>query len=610
MAQVKIKRTTGDTKPTTVDAGELIYAYDTSGNGGTYARKLFIGDPTSNTNSPKIIGGEVFTEKLDHTAGTLTASSAVIVDASSKIDVLNVDNITLDGNSITSTDTNGNINITPDNTGKIVLDGQSWPGAVGNNGSYLKTDNSGVLEWAAVPSGSFTIEDNQSPANTDTFTTGETLTFSGSGATTTTISNNQVTISSTDTVYTLPEATSTVRGGIELFSDTDQTVAANSVSSTASRTYGIQLNSDGQAVVNVPWADTDTVYTLPEATSTVRGGIELFSNTEQTVAANTVSATASRTYGIQLNSDGQAVVNVPWVDTDTDTVYTLPEATSTVRGGIELFSDTDQTVAANSVSSTASRTYGIQLNSDGQAVVNVPWANTDENVDVDILTARLPQITESFSIGDASDVTITTSGNLSVTGDLIVNGTTTTVNSTTVTIDDPIFTLGGDTAPASDDNKDRGIEFQWYDTAAKVGFFGFDDSTGKFTFIPDATNTSEVFSGTAGTIVADLEGNVTGNVTGNADGLTASNITEAAIDVTTDYLFFFDGGDSGTSAKESVADFVAAIAGTNISAANGVLSVATATDQTLGLARFGSTTEFTVTAGNVALNTVDGGSYP
>ena len=69
-------------------------------------------------------------------------------------------------------------------------------------------------------------------------------------------------------------------------------------------------------------------------------------------------------------------------------------------------------------------------------------------------------------------------------------------------------------------------------------------------------------------------------------------------------------GIEGTSAKESVADFVAAIAGTNISAANGVLSVATATDQTLGLARFGSTTEFTVTAGNVALNTVDGGSYP
>jgi hypothetical protein len=96
-------------------------------------------------------------------------------------------------------------------------------------------------------------------------------------------------------------------------------------------------------------------------------------------------------------------------------------------------------------------------------------------------------------------------GNLAVTGNLTVNGTTTTVNSTTVTIDDPIFTLGGDTAPASDDNKDRGIEFRYHNgTAAKVGFFGFDDSTGKFTFIPDATNTSEVFSGTAGTISANV----------------------------------------------------------------------------------------------------------
>ena len=46
------------------------------------------------------------------------------------------------------------------------------------------------------------------------------------------------------------------RGGIELFSDTDQSVAANTVSTTAGRTYGIQLNSSGQAVVNVPWVDT------------------------------------------------------------------------------------------------------------------------------------------------------------------------------------------------------------------------------------------------------------------------------------------------------------------------------------------------------------------
>ena len=118
-------------------------------------------------------------------------------------------------------------------------------------------------------------------------------------------------------------------------------------------------------------------------------------------------------------------------------------------------------------------------------------------------------------------------GNLTITGNLTVNGTTTTVNSTTTTVDDPIFTLGGDTAPGSDDNKDRGIEFRYHTgSAAKVGFFGFDDSTGKFTFIPDATNNTEVFSGTAGTVVAStFEGNLTGDVTGTIQTAAQANIT-------------------------------------------------------------------------------------
>lgn len=92
-------------------------------------------------------------------------------------------------------------------------------------------------------------------------------------------------------------------------------------------------------------------------------------------------------------------------------------------------------------------------------------------------------------------------GDLVVDGDLTVNGQTTIVNSTVISIDDPVFTLGGDTAPTSDDNKDRGVEFRWHNgTSAKLGFFGFDDSSGRFTFIPDSTNTSEVFSGTLGDV--------------------------------------------------------------------------------------------------------------
>ena len=106
----------------------------------------------------------------------------------------------------------------------------------------------------------------------------------------------------------------------------------------------------------------------------------------------------------------------------------------------------------------------------------------------------------TLSSDDITATTLTASGHVIVSGNLTVNGTTTTVNSTTVTIDDPLFTLAGDTAPSSNDALDKGIEFRWHnDTAAKLGFFGFDESTEEFTYIPDATNTNNVMSGTKGT---------------------------------------------------------------------------------------------------------------
>lgn len=108
--------------------------------------------------------------------------------------------------------------------------------------------------------------------------------------------------------------------------------------------------------------------------------------------------------------------------------------------------------------------------------------------------------------GTSNAITIASDGAVSIFGDLTVNGTTTTVNSTTLTVEDPIIVLGSGT-PTADDNKDRGVSFNYYDGAAKTGFFGFDDSSGKFAFIPDATITNEVVTGASGTIVADLQGN-------------------------------------------------------------------------------------------------------
>ena len=130
---------------------------------------------------------------------------------------------------------------------------------------------------------------------------------------------------------------------------------------------------------------------------------------------------------------------------------------------------------------------------------------------------------EQLNIGTTS---ASFAGDLTVGGNLVVNGSTVTINSTIVSIDDPILTLGGDTAPTVDDNKDRGIEYRWHNgTSAKVGFFGYDDSTGKFTFIPDATNTSEVFSGTKGEVDAYLNWT---NVTNTPTTLAGYGITDAS----------------------------------------------------------------------------------
>ena len=133
---------------------------------------------------------------------------------------------------------------------------------------------------------------------------------------------------------------------------------------------------------------------------------------------------------------------------------------------------------------------------------------TSSTIDSTAIGATTPSTGKFTTLTTTGAGTI--GGDLTINGNFTVNGTTTTINSTVMSVDDPVFNLGGDTAPTVDDNKDRGIQFQWHNgTAAKVGFFGFDDSTGKFTFIPDATNTSEVFGGAAGTIVANLEGVVT-----------------------------------------------------------------------------------------------------
>lgn len=209
----------------------------------------------------------------------------------------------------------------------------------------------------------------------------------------------------------------------------------------------------------------------------------------------------------------------------------------------------------------------------------------------------------AVSIGAGTGDT-TVNNNLTVTGNLTVNGTTTTVNSTTITSDDVILTLGGNTAPEADDNKDKGIEFRWHDgSTAKVGFFGYDDSTGKFTFIPDATNSSEVFSGTKGVLdvlsveastifVDSIELDPTGATNNQVLQYNGTKFVPATLGGTNSFSTIAVAGQDNVEA-DSGSDTLTVAAGT------GVTITTTAASDTITIAN-GGVTQITGTANQVS----------
>ena len=206
--------------------------------------------------------------------------------------------------------------------------------------------------------------------------------------------------------------------------------------------------------------------------------------------------------------------------------------------------------------------------------------------------------------GTANEVTTSASGNtvtiglpdnVTIAGNLTVSGTTTTVNSTTVSIADPVFEIGDD---SSDDNLDRGIKFKYNSSGAKVGFFGFDDSTGKFVALGSATDSSSTFSGTAlGAVFGGLE----------ASGLALSgSITSIDGSAPTAGQLLIGHGGNGDFA----AGTLTAGEGNDVTNADGSITIAgeDASTTNKGVASFASA-NFTVSSGAVSITAIDGGTF-
>jgi len=281
----------------------------------------------------------------------------------------------------------------------------------------------------------------------------------------------------------------------------------------ADRTVGLPLLTGNDTFAMEAHAATLTNKTINVSNNTVSNIVNANLSGSAGIS-NANLASASITFAAESGSNDPTSLGETFTFTAGEGINTTMgsnlvtiagEDASASNKGVASFSSNDFSISSGAVTIKSGGVTSDQLAGSiangklsGPSLVISDGSNTSNIAPGGTLT--LAATANETTVAESSGtVTIGLPNNVTIAGNLTVSGTTTTVNSTTVTIDDPVFTLGGDTAPGSDDNKDRGIEFRYHNgSAAKIGFFGLDDSDSRFKFFIDATNSSEVFSGTIG----------------------------------------------------------------------------------------------------------------
>jgi len=425
LTRIKIL-TTGQTTsaPSNIKTGELAYSY-VSGTQANNGDRLYIGTGTENggvASSVDLIGGKYFTGLLDHVHGTTTASSALIVDAQKHVTELNIGSLALEASG---------------GSGQVVTSISTSTSLAGASNTQLVT----ALAAKTYIDAQVTAQDLDFAADSGTGAIdldSEVMTFTGDTGITTSAAGNAVTIDLDNTAVTAGSYGSTTQ--IPTFTVDAQgrlTAAGTAALATTLNITG-DSGSDGIALLSETLDFTGLTGITTQVTA---NNVNIDLDDTAVTAGSYGSQTAIPTFTVDQQGRLTAASTV--------TVATVLNVTadSGTGDGVNLLSD------SLAIDGT---TNEIETSISGDTVV----------------------------IGLPNDVEI--GNNLTIGGNLTVNGTTTSVNSSVITLDDPVLMLADNTSAVTSDGIDRGINFKWGNGSAVVdGFFGFDIQTQRFVFKPD-----------------------------------------------------------------------------------------------------------------------------
>jgi hypothetical protein len=418
---LKIKRSTasGTTAPASLSAGELAVTYG-GGTSGNLGERLMIGN--SDGTAVLVIGGKYFADLMDHTPGSLTASSAVLTDSNGAISTLIIGNNTTTGGKLELREgtNNGSNAVILKSPNSVASDLElTLPGADGSAGQPLVTDGSGALSFGTITTAINIAADSGS---SDGVSTEETITFEGGTGIDTTVTNNKISTAIDSTVATLtgsqtltnktlasPVFTTNFSIGSAVITEAEleqlDGVTAGTIS--ASKVMVVDANRDIGTVRDLTSDGTITAVGFSIGSATM-----VESDLEQVEDITAGTAAASKALVVDANKDIGTLRNIT-------SNGSFSAASGTFTGNI--------VIGNGAYIGSTSDTDAIQIEADGDIVLSQDLAVTGSHTVTGTTT-----LNGAVNIGDASADAVAIAGTATFTPSADFDGGFTVASSQTI----------------------------------------------------------------------------------------------------------------------------------------------------------------------------------